>query len=281
MAKFKNLLTENILNVINNYYGITELRLRKSKPLVVAFINKKIQTDYIVSSSDIDYAMAIATKNSIYAMGECIANGYIVYDGGIRIGVCGEAILDKGQVVGIKNISSLIIRIPSAVEGCADELADIISDYSNTLLISPPSCGKTTLLRDMVRQLSNKGNEILLIDERNELSATIEGRNILEVGNHTDVVVGMPKLKCYESAVRCMNPEIIATDEIFGWQEVECLLDCARCGVNFLATVHSDSIDKVMKSTDYSKLASIVDNYVLLGNKPIGKMLEVVRHCLN
>lgn len=281
MAKFKNLLTKNILNAIEKYYGITELRLRKSKPLVIAFCNKKIELDYIVESADVDFAIAVATKNSVYALGECIANGYIVYDGGVRVGVCGEAILDKGQVSGIKNITSLVIRIPCAVEGCADRLTNIISNYSNTLLISPPSCGKTTLLRDMVRQLSNSGKEVLLIDERNELSATVEGKHMLEVGCHTDVVVGMPKLKCYESAVRCMNPEIIATDEIFGISEVDCLIDCARCGVNFLATVHSDSIDKVIENSIYNKLNLIVDNYVLLGNKPIGKMVEVRSNCLN
>lgn len=281
MAKFKNLLTKKVLNAIDQYYGITELRLRKSKPLVITFCNKKIESDYIVDEADVEYAIAVATKNSVYALGECISNGYIVYDGGVRVGVCGEAILDKGQVVGIKNITSLIIRIPCAVEGCADSLTNIITDYSNTLLISPPSCGKTTLLRDMVRQLSNSGKEVLLIDERNELSATVEGKNMLEVGKHTDIVIGMPKLKCYESAVRCMNPEIIATDEIFGSSEVDCLIDCVRCGVNFLATIHSDSIENVINNDVYGRLNSIVDNYVLLGNKPIGKMVEVRSNCLN
>lgn len=281
MNALQRLLPVNINSHIIDLNEVNEIRLRYNKPLIYTRKNNRIKTAYTVKRSDIEYVLGIASHNSLYAVGDSLLHGYLPYDKGIRIGVSGEGVVEKGKLTAVKNINSLVIRLPHAVNGIAASLNDLIRNFTNTLIVSPPCGGKTTLLREMVRLLADNGKNVLVIDERNEISATVNGESMLDTGLASDVIVNMPKSDSYESAVRTMSPDIIATDEVFGKSEVESLLDCARSGVDILATVHGKDIDKILSHKIYSPLATVIDNFILLSNTPtIGKIVEVRKNCL-
>lgn len=275
-SELSRLLPSAVHRAIAQIDGITELRLRLDKKLGVQIGCVDKLLPYIVSKEDIDAIVAVASNRSMYACQESLARGYLPCEGGLRLGVCGEAVRDNGRVVGIKNIQSLVIRVPHEVRGCADKLSYILNDFDNTLIVSPPSAGKTTLLREMVRIMANRGKNILLLDERGEVSSSVEGKAFLDVGECCDIVAYTPKVYAYEGAVRSMNPHIIATDEIFGISEVEAILDVVRSGVKVLATVHGDSIDGVLESLPYSKLIGVIKHCILLSKSPtVGSIAQV------
>ncbi len=263
---------------LEKFEELCEIRVRSNKNLVVYTFGGRYVTDYIATQEDIDYILKIATSRSLYAVEESIKCGYISCDGGIRIGLSGEAVLDNGKLRSIKNINSLVIRIAKSVQNLPMEVLPIINNFDNTLILSPPFLGKTTLLREMTRRLSDKGNDILVIDERNEISATVDGKQNLDLGANTDVMVGVPKIACYEGAVRTMAPDIIVTDEIFGEREVDCLVDSVRSGVKVMATAHACNIDKFLLNKSYAPLKEIMANYLLLGDS-VGAVKEVRYNC--
>ncbi len=274
----KRLFRERMGECLEKFEELCEIRVRSNKNLVVYTFGGRHVTDYIATQEDIDYILKIATSRSLYAVEESIKCGYISCDGGIRIGVSGEAVLDNGKLRSIKNINSLVIRIAKSVQNLPTEVLPIINNFDNTLILSPPFLGKTTLLREMTRRLSDKGNDILVIDERNEISATVDGKQNLDLGANTDVMVGVPKIACYEGAVRTMAPDIIVTDEIFGEREVDCLVDSVRSGVKVMATAHACNIDKFLLNKSYAPLKEIMANYLLLGDT-VGAVKEVRYNC--
>lgn len=236
---------------------LTEVRLRLDKPLYYAEAGKYKKLDGLtVSKDDLFYTLGAATKTSLYAYNDYLAEGYITYDGGIRIGITGEGVIKNNRLSTLKNITSLCIRIPRYVQINSEKVNSLISKFDNTLIISKPGYGKTTLLRYMVKRLSDMEYNVLVLDERGELSGAVDGRLSIDLGACTDIVVGVPKITAYASQVRSMRPDVIATDEIFGEKEVECILDCIRCGVKVIATLHSDELSKVKKSPIYAKLLS-------------------------
>ncbi len=274
----KRLFRERMCECLEKFEEICEIRVRSNKNLVVYTFGGRYVTDYIATQEDIDYILKIATSRSLYAVEESIKCGYISCDGGIRIGLSGEAVLDNGKLRSIKNINILVIRIAKSVQNLPMEVLPIINNFDNTLILSPPFLGKTTLLREMTRRLSDKGNDILVIDERNEISATVDGKQNLDLGANTDVMVGVPKIACYEGAVRTMAPDIIVTDEIFGEREVDCLVDSVRSGVKVMATAHACNIDKFLLNKSYAPLKEIMANYLLLGDS-VGAVKEVRYNC--
>ncbi len=274
----KRLFRERMCECLEKFEELCEIRVRSNKNLVVYTFGGRYVTDYIATQEDIDYILKIATSRSLYAVEESIKCGYISCDGGIRIGLSGEAVLDNGKLRSIKNINSLVIRIAKTVQNLPMEVLPIINNFDNTLILSPPFLGKTTLLREMTRRLSDKGNDILVIDERNEISATVDGKQNLDLGANTDVMVGVPKIACYEGAVRTMAPDIIVTDEIFGEREVDCLVDSVRSGVKVMATAHACNIDKFLLNKSYAPLKEIMANYLLLGDS-VGAVKEVRYNC--
>ena len=236
---------------------LTEVRMRLEKPLYYAEAGKYKRIDgLIVSKDDLLYTLGVATKTSLYAYDDYLAEGFITYDGGIRIGITGEGVIKNGRLSTLKNITSLCIRIPRYVKIHNEKVDCLINKFDNTLIISKPGYGKTTLLRYMIKSLSDREYKTLVLDERGELSGVVDGKLSIDLGSCTDVVVGVPKITAYASQVRSMRPDVIATDEIFGEKEIECILDCIRCGVKVIATLHSDEISKVKKSPIYSRLLS-------------------------
>lgn len=255
LAKLLPISIFNDLYKVADFGALTEVRLRIGKPIYYATSGRyKRLGDFIADRQDFNHVLAVATKSSLYAYNSNLAEGYITCEGGIRIGISGEGVIKRGELSTLKNITSLCIRIPRYVEIKNTQIDELIKKFDNTLIISKPGYGKTTLLRYMIKTLSDSEYNVLVLDERGELSGIIEGRQTLDLGICTDVAIGIPKLAAYSSQVRSMRPDVIATDEIFGEREIECILDCIRCGVKVIATLHSDELVKVKNSKTYSKL---------------------------
>ena len=220
---------------------------------------------YIVTREDIEQTFQIICKYSIHTFMDDITKGFITLRGGHRVGIVGKAIVENGQVKNIKHISSLNIRISREIIGCSDKILDhIIKDnnqVNNTLIISPPQCGKTTLLRDIVRNLSNgnkrfgfKGTKVALIDERNEISGSYLGVPQMDVGIRTDIIETCPKDIGIIMLLRSMSPNVIVTDEIGNEKEVKALYTALNGGVSLITTVHGDSIDDIKGRKELSHL---------------------------
>ena len=226
-----------------------ELRLRITRPLHLALPQGELPLPQTrVTRSDLEQVLDRATEYSRYAAAETLRHGYLTAAGGFRVGVCGTALPSGGENEGVRDVSSLTIRIPRVREGAAQPvLPELVEDARplSTLVLSPPGGGKTTLLRDLVRLLSQGGplcppQRVALVDERGELAAVHRGRPQLEVGRRTDVAEGCPKAQGLMLLLRAMNPQVLAVDEITAPEDVRALTAAAGCGVTLLATAHGE-----------------------------------------
>lgn len=266
---------------------ITEIRVRKNCQLVVFtlntphfIINPVTKKNYIADDFDITYILDIASGHSVYAVTEQLIKGYLTYKGGIRIGVAGEGIYVGNTLKNIKNINSLAIRCPHEVFGCGDSVINKIfidGQVYNTLIISPPSAGKTTLIRELARKISNGGKNTLIIDERNEIAGVTDGKPTLNIGRCSDVLTNISKNYAYQSVIRAMNPDLIVTDEIFEETEIAALERAASCGVNILATIHANGVEDLKRDARLKKLFNIFDYFVILDKAHIGNIKQLVR----
>lgn len=198
-----------------------------------------------ILAGDLDYLLERATGASVYAAGEQIRQGYLQTAGGCRVGLCGCAYGQAaGQIEGIRQLSSVSVRIPHAVPGCADALLpQLLKDgFCSTLILSPPGNGKTTLLRECVRRLSDLGTRISLMDERGEIAAVQNRAPQFDVGANTDVMTGGQKAACCMMLLRAMRPDVLAFDEISAPEDIEAIRIAAGCGVALLATAHAQSV---------------------------------------
>ncbi len=260
---------------------LTEIRIRVSRPIVFFAKNQKYVLKYdsgnmvVASKKNVEEILSTACKNSVYAFEEELASGFLRFDGGVRIGVSGEGVSDGKNLITMKNINFLCIRIPHEIKGVAKKLLNLANEVgaSNVLIASPPFSGKTTLLRDYAR-LKSKEIETLILDERFELAGVVDGCPSFDVGD-CDVLSGVDKNIGYQNAIRAMNPKLIVTDEIFSIQEVESLNDIVRSGVNVCASIHAGSIEKIKHEKNFSKLKEVFDLIVRLGQNPMGEIVEV------
>lgn len=227
-----------------------EIRLRIGRSVYLTFPEGEQSLPQTrVTRSDLEQVLDRATEYSRYTAAETIRHGYVTAAGGFRVGLCGTALPAGEHNEGVRDVSSLSIRIPRVHEGVAQPvLLELLEDGRplSALVLSPPGGGKTTLLRDLVRLLS-QGTElaspvrVALVDERGELAAVHRGRPQLEVGAHTDVMDGCPKALAVPMLLRSMAPQIIALDEVALPEDVAAVRSAANCGVTLLATVHAAS----------------------------------------
>ncbi len=271
-------LREKIKEILKEDSSIEEIRLRTQKPLIINANNKdyfyntstkkldlNMDNHYIVTKDDVEQTFQIMCKHSIHSFMDDIKKGFITLRGGHRVGLVGKAIIEDGQVKNIKHISSLNIRISREVKGCSDKILTHIlkndNQINNTLIISPPQCGKTTLLRDIVRNLSNgnkllgfRGIKVALIDERNEIAGAYLGIPQMDVGLRTDIIETCPKDLGITMLLRSMSPNVIVTDEIGKMEEINALYTALNGGVGLITTVHGDSIEDIKNRKELNRL---------------------------
>lgn len=263
-------LCDNIKKLFENisekqFEDIEEIRLRVNKPIIL-YKNKKekiLDTYHIPTSDDIMLTLELMSDYSLYALEEELKNGYITLQGGHRIGLTGKAVLDKGHIKTIKNINGMNIRISHQIIGCADNIIDYIYNnqkkISHTLIVSPPRCGKTTLLRDIIRQLSNGttnryGMTIGVVDERSEIAGCYKGIPQNDIGIRTDVLDSCPKAEGIMMLLRSMSPDIIAVDEIGRNEDIYAIEEILNAGIKIICTVHGSTLEDIQQKPVLSKL---------------------------
>lgn len=209
-----------------------------------------------VTAGDLDSLLDIATGASAYASRQSMKNGFLTAAGGCRIGLCGTAVIKGGAIDGLRSLSSVCIRIPRQIDGCADSIYPRLKQlgHPSTLIISPPGAGKTSLLRELVRLCSDGGLRVSLADERGEVAAAVDGIPQFDVGRRTDVLTGAGKAEAVMLMLRAMNPEIIALDEITAPEDVRAIESASNCGVRLLATAHGDGLSDLRERGIYRQL---------------------------
>lgn len=260
---------------------IYEIRIRINSPIMINYrgnyevLAEKINFEkkIIYANSDlINYVMSVATKQSIYAYNDEIKHCYVQAGSGVRIGICGTVVYENGKILTIKNISSLCIRIAHEVINCSKNIIDLICQngyVKNSLIISPPGQGKTTLIRDIVQKLSNEKNinNILVVDERFEIAGGFPIE--LNVGKTTDVLSGAEKAFAFNEALKTMSPSVIVTDEISSKQDLDSICNAIRSGVKVIASVHSKNISELKQKMYFADIINngYFERYITLSNR--------------
>lgn len=232
-----------------------EIRLRLGYPPSITIGTNEYLTDNSirVEEKDLLSALELSSRYSVHTVMDQIRKGFITVSGGHRIGLCGEAITENGEIIGFRKLSSVNVRIARDVKGLARPfVSSLFHDdrFSNTLIISPPGAGKTTFLRDLIRCLSEgtakkRALRIGVADERGELSAMWDGHPQFDLGRNTDILFGAGKSESLISLLRGMNPQVLAVDEITHPTDVQALFQAAGCGVALIATAHGQTHEEM------------------------------------
>ncbi len=271
VTKVLPLSISEAISILKNKEDITEIRLRVDKLLKVYMGNREKTLDITVTKQDLVQVLSNISSNSIYSVQNDINKGFITIEGGNRIGIAGEVVIVDGKIKNIKDISSMNIRVAKEYIGSSFKVIDsVIKDgrIQNTIIVSPPGLGKTTLLRDVVRVLSESGYNISVVDERGEIAAMWQGRPTLNIGDRTDIISFVDKALGMQMAVRSLNPDVVCTDEIGNKADADAIKYLCKCGVSFVTTMHGDSLKDVMAG-DMKEIiqGGYLDNVIILSNK--------------
>lgn len=278
-----------------------EIRLRIHKPLMIGVGNKDfligkkgeiathISQSYMVTKSDIEKTYQLITDYSVYALEEEIKSGFLTIKGGHRVGISGKTVLNKGQVKTIKDISGLNIRISKEKIGISQKILPYLienNEFYNTLIVSPPQCGKTTLLRDIIRNLSNGvkslnflGLKVGVVDERSEICGIYQGIPQNDVGIRTDILDACPKAEGMMMLIRSMSPQVIATDEIGKREDVYAIEEALNAGIKLITTVHGRDMEEIMRRPNVNQLLlqGIFKRIIILTNQPkVGTIKNII-----
>ncbi|HEY9061228.1 MAG TPA: stage III sporulation protein AA [Pseudobacteroides sp.] len=312
---FYNVLREEIFNFLpldirnlllkihpKELSTIEEIRLRAGKPLMLEsysgdwFVNKngglekRYTNERMVFQHEIIKALELMSQNSIYAFLEDIKNGYITLRGGHRVGISGRTVVEGGTIKNIKDISGLNIRVSKEVRGCSQNLMKYIvkneKDIYSTLLVSPPQCGKTTMLRDIARNLSDGfkssgfyGIKVGVVDERSEIASCHKGIAQNDIGVRTDVLDGCPKAVGMAMMLRSMSPKVIITDEIGNTGDFEAVMQVINAGTRIIASAHGYNISELKTRKEVLGLIEqkAFERYIVLDNSEgPGTIKEVI-----
>ena len=269
-----------------DFEQVQEIRLRIHAPLFICYKNKEYYVTrdgrvsqaereaYRVSREDLRETMELIGNYSLYAYEDEIRQGFITIQGGHRVGIAGKTVTDGDVIRSMKYISFLNIRLAHEIKGCADQILPYIMQHGKvmqTLIVSPPRCGKTTLLRDLVRQISNgtdrtEGITVGVVDERSEIGACYMGEPQNELGIRTDVLDCCPKAKGMMMLIRMMSPQVIAIDEVGSREELEAIEYASNCGCKMIATIHGSSMEDVKQKPVLRKMIEekMFERYILL-----------------
>lgn len=276
---------------------LQEIRLRRNQPIILILEGKEFFMDHdgnLLNSSDVAYRAEPEEMEamlhhichySLYAFEDELRQGFITVPGGHRVGIVGQVVMEQdGAIRTIKNISGLNIRISHQIRGVADTVLPFVyrgGQLRNILIISPPGCGKTTLLRDLIRQISDgnaygKGMCVGVVDERSEIAGSYQGAPQNDIGMRTDVLDACPKAQGMMLLLRSMSPQVIAVDELGSEEDMQALRMAAFCGSKIVATMHGADIYDIFKRWGKAEgeITQLFDCYLILGReqgKPVIK----------
>lgn len=289
MLDFLNQKYIDALSYLNEKY-LYEMRLRAGKPVVVNYkgkysylcergLSETVAGSLNATCAELEEIVFRASEFSVYSVTEQLRQGFLTGNLGERIGLAGAFVYEDGKTFTVKEITSLNIRIPHEVLGCADTVYArcLQNGLQNILLISAPGRGKTTILRDLSRQICQKQIvNVLINDERNEIAAASRDFT-LDTGAFCDVVRYSYKRDALTAAVRAMRPDVIITDEIAGAEDIAAVIDCARSGVHVIASAHMKDIGSLRSSEIFRSLLTegIFERYVALDFDEIGKVAAI------
>lgn len=273
---------------------VTEIVLRTDAPVCIyerkrmffitdnGFLTDSAYTENLLtaSSKEMEQIVLRLCDYSVYAFQNEINSGFITIDGGVRVGLCGKAVINKGEITNVRDISSLSFRVARDISGCATSLIQKLDPLGGVLICGIPGSGKTTLIRDAARQLSYR-YRVSVLDERGELSAFHRGKSGFSLGL-CDVYNGYPKGNAANCAIRSMAPEIIVCDEMGDQSDVDLLLYSMRCGVAFIATVHASSMQDLRRREITSKIINTgAFRYIvfLSSDGNVGKIDKIYEMC--
>ncbi len=273
-SDIKNVLLEFIKNIDEKDFQ--EIRVRLNKPLEVKVASKNylllengtttnnFKYAFVVNMEAFNHTLSKISQHSMYAFQDEVKNGFITLKGSHRVGIVGTCAIENGLIKSVKDISSLNIRLSHEVYNVSKNILSVFQkEISNTLIISPPGCGKTTLLRDLLRVFSDVFEKTVgVVDERSEIC------NLNYVGVRTDVITNCPKALGMITLLRTMSPDVICVDEIGKEEDVKSILEIFNCGVKVVATIHAKDIVEVQKKENIKRLIEnrSFDNYIVLTN---------------
>lgn len=288
--------------ILTHHEGLEEIRLRADRPILLQYhdgerfvdkngnLIKDPSQSVLCKVEEIEEIVLHNCEYSLYAREDEIRQGFLTVEGGHRIGLSGRVIKEgEGNVRNLKNVTFLNLRISHEIKGAADRLIkDLYVDGEpcNCLIIAPPGCGKTTLLRDCIRQISNgnqygKGVTVGVVDERSELAASYLGVPQMNLGIRTDVLDGCGKSNGILQLVRSMSPKVLALDEMGGEEDVKALLFAMNCGCKVVATIHGKDLSEIRDRLGewWPKIGKRFDLFAVLGRiqSKVGKTADVKR----
>ena len=283
-AQILKILAKSIRRIIEEEVpdtdSLQEIRMRTGQPLRITKENRDIPVPegkaHIVTKEEVRETLDYISRYSLYAYENELRQGFLTVEGGHRVGVAGKVIMEKERVKNIQYISSVNIRVSHEVIGCADALPPYITknkQVCHTLIISPPGCGKTTLIRDLIRQISDgnqyvKGCSVGVVDERSELGGCHMGIAQNRLGMRTDILDCCPKADGMIMLIRSMTPQVIAVDEIGTREDIHAVEYAMQCGCKLIASVHGLDMDEASKKPVLGELIRkrMFERYVVLGN---------------
>lgn len=263
---------------------LEEIRIKINLPVLIIAGGHEVtvKPSNLITAEVLDIILNNLMNYSIYAYEEELAKGYITIEGGHRVGICGRVVKNENNITLIKDISSLNIRRSREIKGIAEKLhKDIIDDagLQNVVIVSPPKCGKTTLLRDIVRTLSYDGYRVGVVDERSEIAGMYRGQPAYDIGPRTDVLDGCPKAEGMLMMIRSMAPDVLITDEIGKIEDIEAIESALCSGVKVITTIHGNTYEDLIRS----RLGPLVESKVFtrvifLTNTPTTGTISEVRY---